>query len=423
VTPVVCPGGCAPAGATCAAGGYCPASLPVVCPFGCGASGAICCGRGVCPANAAGVTCVNGQCVVGGNVTTPIAAAAPTAAVPAGVTVIQGTAVQSAAPAVNPSATPAPSAQPGTRRLPVAGARSGCSYSSTTADPTSFFVFVLFVASTLLARQRRLRRSDGRLLLVVVCAMASCGQTRGDHAPKDAAVGPIDSMSIDVGATSGDAGSINDASPTDDGGSICNGALGLISCAGACVDPSTDVMNCQACGSACDAGQICNSAGCTTLPTDCSQGCPLGSYCSGGQCMAGCENDGSCAVTQICQNGACTIGCRSSAACPWGAFCYLDKCKAACASDEDCPSGQSCDPTSGACVCPGGLSACGDACLDTSSDPGNCGQCGNQCPSPTTCVSGTCSCPGEECLVCCHPLPPATSHCACYSSCKVSCPS
>jgi|ERR1700733_1364962 len=35
-------------------------------------------------------------------------------------------------------------------------------------------------------------------------------------------------------------------------------------------------------------------------------------------------------------------------------------------------------------------------CRNLQTDSQNCGSCYNVCPSPATCVSGACSCPGEE---------------------------
>ena len=40
--------------------------------------------------------------------------------------------------------------------------------------------------------------------------------------------------------------------------------------------------------------------------------------------------------------------------------------------------------------CPAGQSLCSAACVDLSSDPSNCGACGNQCASGTGCAQGVC---------------------------------
>jgi hypothetical protein len=41
-------------------------------------------------------------------------------------------------------------------------------------------------------------------------------------------------------------------------------------------------------------------------------------------------------------------------------------------------------------VCDAGLTACGDACLATSSDPLNCGSCGKKCDAGQVCSGGAC---------------------------------
>jgi hypothetical protein len=46
-------------------------------------------------------------------------------------------------------------------------------------------------------------------------------------------------------------------------------------------------------------------------------------------------------------------------------------------------------PTATTAVCPDDLHDCADACVDTDSDPDNCGQCGNGC-GELTCCSGVC---------------------------------
>jgi hypothetical protein len=46
----------------------------------------------------------------------------------------------------------------------------------------------------------------------------------------------------------------------------------------------------------------------------------------------------------------------------------------------------------------GGGTTCGGACVDTSTDPNNCGACGNVCGAGTTCAGGQCTCAsGTQC--------------------------
>jgi hypothetical protein len=47
----------------------------------------------------------------------------------------------------------------------------------------------------------------------------------------------------------------------------------------------------------------------------------------------------------------------------------------------------------GATACSGSLKLCGTGCVDTTTNPGNCGSCGNACTGSRTCSSGTCVCP------------------------------
>src|SRR5262249_29249767 len=59
--------------------------------------------------------------------------------------------------------------------------------------------------------------------------------------------------------------------------------------------------------------------------------------------------------------------------------------------------GQMCIATAmcmgGQCVCPGGGSLCGNACVDLQDDPKNCGACGQACMAGGTCQAGVCNNP------------------------------
>ena len=53
-----------------------------------------------------------------------------------------------------------------------------------------------------------------------------------------------------------------------------------------------------------------------------------------------------------------------------------------------CPNGGAC--IDGSCPCPGGQ-FCGDQCVDTQSDPSNCGGCGYVCPTGSSCENAGCA--------------------------------
>lgn len=97
---------------------------------------------------------------------------------------------------------------------------------------------------------------------------------------------------------------------------------------------------------------------------------------------------------------SCT-GCKKITTCPPG----LTHCGVLCVDlttdpgncgscGNACPTGASCQ--NGSCSCPAGQTACGGMCVNTSSDPNNCGICGMSCPpginsgTPPTCCGGVC---------------------------------
>lgn len=49
---------------------------------------------------------------------------------------------------------------------------------------------------------------------------------------------------------------------------------------------------------------------------------------------------------------------------------------------------------SGTCSCPGSLTYCSDACVDTQNSKADCGKCHHPCPGGWSCVSGKCQAPG-----------------------------
>jgi len=107
------------------------------------------------------------------------------------------------------------------------------------------------------------------------------------------------------------------------------GAAGTQASGTCTADISSDAANCGGCGYACPANALCQSGQC---------------YCRDGFTV---------------ENNLCVVA----------------------------PSGTTTDNG-----CPAGMSPCPDGyCYDLSSSPGNCGTCGNTCPSGMTCSASTCT--------------------------------
>lgn len=90
---------------------------------------------------------------------------------------------------------------------------------------------------------------------------------------------------------------------------------------------------------------------------------------------------------------------RQRSACRWDAYVYYlavsrtstgrnayeSAQKEAC---DCCPACQNCDGPSDQC--------CGNACVDVSSDPDNCGACGQACRADQACIAAECQCPSGQ---------------------------
>jgi hypothetical protein len=182
---------------------------------------------------------------------------------------------------------------------------------------------------------------------------------------------------------------------------------GLGTChAGACYALTTDPNNCGAIGAACPPLTYCikgiceygdgGVVGCEPPRTGdgsghcvlqaCAAGndneaCDLG-FCCAGACIHGDpQNCGGCGITcgegSICWEGAGRspgIGCAPPVMCPAAPLDAFPDLTPVCALSGGLP---------GLC--------CGAACVDLSSDPGNCGTCGDACAPGATCSQGSCS--------------------------------
>lgn len=145
--------------------------------------------------------------------------------------------------------------------------------------------------------------------------------------------------------------------------------------------------------SVCD-GVCCNTAQCET--------------CVDGVC-AGCTSPLSCGSTPagdracLCSGGdltPCGSACCDSRA-PNCEICVDGVCQPKCQAPKICVGA-----SSPICQCPTGLTECGSACRDTTSDAAHCGSCGHACPSGEACIASRCetTCPidtkpcGDTCI-------------------------
>ena len=87
-----------------------------------------------------------------------------------------------------------------------------------------------------------------------------------------------------------------------------------------------------------------------------------------------CTNDDECPGDTVCRNGACVPGCKT---------------------DANCIAGFQCK--NGGCVCEANKVLCNGQCVDLTSDPDNCGECGRECDSGEVCSNGF-TCQPKACL-------------------------
>jgi hypothetical protein len=219
-----------------------------------------------------------------------------------------------------------------------------------------------------------------------------------------------------------------------------NGNVGICTFEGfggyTCVNLSSDPANCGAIGLTCPSGQTCTAGACSGDVAPCGAGsngayCDLGSgtstlCCAGGGCtntLTDPNNCGTCG-TVCSSNLSCVQGHCEATSCtgqpnasPCGAGATNECCSSACVDTQtDTNNCGSCGVHCvGAETCQGGLcgfntcapaiqgdpchlagisyyagDCCGASCVDTTSDPANCGGCNLTCTGGTTCSSSTC---------------------------------
>jgi hypothetical protein len=118
----------------------------------------------------------------------------------------------------------------------------------------------------------------------------------------------------------------------------------------------------------------------------CGNVCSSGERCTASQC-AGSVMQGS---TQGSESGSSVDDCTRGSLCD-GVCTDITSDPANCGGCGNiCPSDQFCSGSSCVGQCPAGLSACSGWCIDKNSDTLNCGSCDNQCSSGQVCSTGQC---------------------------------
>ena len=200
-------------------------------------------------------------------------------------------------------------------------------------------------------------RTTGSASVIAFATMIACGVCVGCSSSDDASgnSGPADSdlpdfFVFDTGhETRGEGGGSDGGADTfDSGGTSETGDAETCPaprqiCDGVCSDLTSDNKNCDGCGKACAAGSACIGSTCTAcVPRTCKE---IGATCG--------------TISDRCGG---TIDCG------------------ACSSIGVCNASNSCDCSV----------TCGPYCVDSKSDPRNCGTCGNVCASGN-CTGGTCA--------------------------------
>lgn len=220
----------------------------------------------------------------------------------------------------------------------------------------------------------------------------------------------------------------------------CGGAVScaapLLDCGSGCVDPRFEHDHCGACGTPCDAAEVCFNGTCFASCTGGLAPCPSGCV----DLAANRDNCGACGnpcgADEVCLGGSCIF------ACPLG----QTACQGLCVStDRDRFNCGGCGVECGPQACVGGMceASCGPPllpcdgglCIDPANDPMNCGGCGIACTAVNNaipnCETGLCGrgvclpgfddCDGQDVNGCEADLGADPSHCGrCGTACNSS---
>ncbi len=182
------------------------------------------------------------------------------------------------------------------------------------------------------------------------------------------------------------------------------GPVGLAACNNACIDVSSDPANCGGCGQVCAGGSACQDSVCAGGVVGQGAGVTSGADAGVASSVAACLPDGQaslagngsdcCSGQFVPSTGRCGAAAAVDAGVAASPACLPDGQASLAGDGSDCCSGQY-DPNTNLCgplACAAGLTDCGTgSCLDLTSDPANCGACGNACTSAQSCVAGTCA--------------------------------
>lgn len=184
-----------------------------------------------------------------------------------------------------------------------------------------------------------------------------------------------------------------------DDGTLCDGGRFSVP---ACLDLSSSTFACGSCDRPCGPSEACHDATCVpcggSLEPCCDgDACEPGAVCADATCVACGETDQPCCAGDTCADGG---------------ECVDARCVACGGADEPCCGGLLCRGelacASGRCGCSAPRRACGESCVDTTSDEAHCGGCGRACaadgrPPDEVCEDGSCRPCGEMSQRCCDP--------------------